>query len=377
MSKKKLLIMASLFWPQKNGGGPPISIMNVVKAIKDDFSISIISKNYEVTDNRPLEGVTNGWNKFDFGRVYYTPYGGHGVKTILEIMEEVSPDVIYENSFFSHDDMLPVALYKKKHKDVKVIVAPRGEFYSERVKKGYVKKVVYKTGLKALGLLKDFYWQATGEQELDYIRNFVGVNRERIFNVNNITIADREYSYIEKEKGKLTLSFIARIHPMKNILFALEILEKVKAEIVYDIYGSIEDAEYWEKCKAKIEQLPKNVKVNYCGSVEHSEVSGVLNEHHVYFMPTIGENYGHSIVESFMSARPVIISDKTPWQDLEKYGAGYDVSLDDIKSFVDAVERLAETDNDEFKRISDNALKYIKMKLNNKEVIEGYKGMFS
>ena len=42
--KKRLLIMASLFYPQKKGGGPPISIKNLVDSIYDKFEIYIISK---------------------------------------------------------------------------------------------------------------------------------------------------------------------------------------------------------------------------------------------------------------------------------------------------------------------------------------------
>ena len=41
--KKRLLIMASLFYPQKNGGGPPVSIKNLVDSIYDEFDIYIIS----------------------------------------------------------------------------------------------------------------------------------------------------------------------------------------------------------------------------------------------------------------------------------------------------------------------------------------------
>ena len=40
---KKLLIMASLFYPQKNGGGPPVSIMNVIQAIRNEFEIFVIT----------------------------------------------------------------------------------------------------------------------------------------------------------------------------------------------------------------------------------------------------------------------------------------------------------------------------------------------
>ena len=377
MNKKKLLIMASLFWPQKNGGGPPISIMNVVKSIKNDFSTYVISKNHEVNDDKPLEGVVNGWNEFEFGKVFYTPHGEHTVKNILRIIEDISPDVIYENSFFSQDDMYPVALYKRTHKNVKVIVAPRGEFYPERLAKGGIKKKLYKSIFKFSGLLDDIYWQATGDQEMGYIKEFMGVDNKYIYNVNNITFTEKEQRFIEKEQGKIKLVFIARIHPMKNLLFAIRILKDVKADVVYNIYGPVEDSIYWENCKKEIDALAPNIKINYCGQASHADVCDIIMEHHAYFMPTIGENYGHSIVESLMCWRPVIISDKTPWKDLEKFNAGYAVSLDNKEGFVKAIEKLAETDNNEFKKISLCAYEYIDKKLNNKTVLEDYKKMFS
>lgn len=74
---KKLLIMASLFWPQKNGGGPPVSILNLVKSVQGRFDIYIISKNHEIGDSKPLPGIQEGWNQFSFGNAYYVPRGQH------------------------------------------------------------------------------------------------------------------------------------------------------------------------------------------------------------------------------------------------------------------------------------------------------------
>ena len=111
---KKLLIMASLFWPQKKSGGPPISIMNLVQSVKDKFDIYIISKNHEINDDKPLEGIFPGWNKFEFGKAFYTSKDEHTFKIITGLIENVEPDVIYQNSFFSIDDLLPVLAYKKK-----------------------------------------------------------------------------------------------------------------------------------------------------------------------------------------------------------------------------------------------------------------------
>ena len=110
---KKLLIMASLFWPQKNSGGPPISILNLVRSIKDSFDIYIISKNHEINDDKPLEGITPGWNQFEFGNAIYLSREEHTLKRVRKIIEDVNPDVIYQNSFFSYDDLLPVLFYKK------------------------------------------------------------------------------------------------------------------------------------------------------------------------------------------------------------------------------------------------------------------------
>ena len=61
---KKLLIMASLFWPQKKSGGPPISLYNLVNGIKDQFEIYVVSKNHEIGEVDPLPGIESGWNRF-------------------------------------------------------------------------------------------------------------------------------------------------------------------------------------------------------------------------------------------------------------------------------------------------------------------------
>ena len=87
---KKLLIMASLFWPQKNSGGPPISIMNLVQAVKGKFDISIISKNHEINDDAPLEEIAPGWNQFDFGRAYYTAKGDHSFGHIKSRLDKAA-----------------------------------------------------------------------------------------------------------------------------------------------------------------------------------------------------------------------------------------------------------------------------------------------
>ena len=58
-------------------------------------------------------------------------------------------------------------------------------------------------------------------------------------------------------------------------------------------------------------------------ALSREDISNIFDQNHVLLLPTFGENYGHVINESILNNCPVIISDKTPWQDLEFNNLGY------------------------------------------------------
>ena len=369
---KKLLIMASLFWPQKNSGGPPISIMNLVQSIKDQFDIYVISKNHEINDDKPLEGIDWGWNQFEFGKAYYTKKDEHTFKKITRLIEDVKPDVIYQNSFFSMDDLLPVLIYKKKNKNVKVIVAPRGEFYPERLQVGKVKKIVYGKLFRYSGMLKDVYFQGTGQEECMQEKVFLGISDNYLMNIQNISLPVKGlHGSIEKKPNELKLVYIARIHPTKNTLKAIEWLGGLSGNIQYDIYGSIENEIYWKQCQDAISRLPQNITVRYKGVIDHDQVTSTIAGYHVYYMPTTGENFGHSIVEAMLMGKPVVISDQTPWTDVNGNG-GFAISLNDETAFITALDKLIEMNIDKYSVLSEQIENYIKGKLNVDNIIHQY-----
>ena len=368
---RKLLIMASLFYPQKNGGGPPVSIMNVVQAIKGDFDIYIISQNHEVGDTKPLLGIQNGWNEFEFGKVYYFPHGEKTLKNVYNVIDEINPDVIYQNSFFSYDDVIPVLRYKKKNPKVGVVIAPRGEICENRFAGGKLKKTVYIKALKILGMLKNVYFQATGKSEFDDMTKYLGVDESSIYDINNFSYAnEKDITSIEKVVGEAKLCYIARIQDTKNLLYAVERLKYVKGNITYDIYGPIENKEYYERCFAV--SLPENVRLHYCGFVEHDDVGKTISKYHAYYMPTIGENYGHSIVEGMLYKRPVIISNMTPWNGINAVGGGYALSLDEPKAFETVLDEFCSLNQKSFDSMCEKAKKYIDEQLHIEETIQKY-----
>ena len=363
--------MASLFWPQKHSGGPTISLMNLVNAMKDKFDIYVISKNHELNEKEGLPGIKRGWNQFEFGKAYYTDYGKHSYKEILNLIEEVEPDTIYENSFFSADDLIPVLSYKRKNPKVKVIVVPRGEFYPERLKVGLLKKKVYITLLKITGAMKKIYFQGTGSEECKQLKNVLGVPNENIFDIQNLSTIKNGNTRIKKDKGNLRLVYIARIHPTKNLLKAIDYLQGVKGNVIYDIFGSIEDKEYWKQCECEIKKLPKNIQVVYKGSIDHELVAETLLKYHAYYMPTTGENFGHSIVEAMLVGRTVIISDQTPWTEVNEYG-GYAIPLSNEAKYTETLNKLCDMDQSLFDTNCEHVNEFISNRLNIKENVEKY-----
>lgn len=369
---KKLLIMASLFWPQKNSGGPPVSILNLVKSIQGNFDISIISKNHELGETASLPGIQDGWNTFPFGKAYYVPHGQHNFQNITALIEQVQPDVIYQNSFFSWDDLFPVLKYKKKHPHIKVIVAPRGEFYPERLQKGRLKKTVYAKLVSASGLLRDVYFQGTGKDECDQCHSLLSIPESHLVNIQNLAVVGKPArTGIEKKPGQLRLVFIARVHPTKNILNAIQWLGSVSGQVEFDIYGPIEGEQHWQQCQEAMAALPDNIRVSYKGMVDHDQVADVISRYHGYYMPTRGENFGHSIVESMLVGRPVVISDQTPWTDVHGVG-GYSYPLNRTEQFSAAIEQLCAMEQADYDRLCQGAKTYINKKLNTEETVAQY-----
>ncbi|HHD81113.1 MAG TPA: glycosyltransferase, partial [Campylobacterales bacterium] len=164
-----------------------------------------------------------------------------------------------------------------------------------------------------------------------------------------------------------------------NLHYALSILKDTKIEesLIFDIYGPIEDKDYWLRCQQIFADMPDNITISYKGFVEPSMIQSTLGKYHLFFLPTKGENFGHAIVEAMQVGLIPLISNKTPWQDLESFTAGFSLSLENPDSFSTAIRKVAQFDNEEFLIVSENVKKYITQKVNSDETLEKYKIFFN
>ena len=348
-TKPVILTFIGNYLPGYKAGGILRTIVNTVDHLRDDFDFWIVTRDRDLADDKPYDDVKiNQWQPVGNAMVYYLSPQSSTMKGISKLIFSTKHDVLYLNSFFDRFTIKVLLIRKLSSVPFKpVIVAPRGEFVHGPLKLKYPKKFVFIQAARLLGLYKNVTWHASNEFEgLDIVK-VMKIKNDAIHYALDLpikiitdgSIASTFQSAHDCEG--LRIVFLSRISREKNLDYALRILKKVKARVVFNIYGPAEDSTYWKECQALISQLPTNVEVNYLGSVNPNQVLHIFSRYDLFLFPTSGENYGHVIAESLSSGTPVLISDQTPWRHLQNDDLGWDIPLDDMDSFVVVIEKLA------------------------------------
>ena len=84
--------------------------------------------------------------------------------------------------------------------------------------------------------------------------------------------------------------------------------------------------------------------VNYCGMLSHDEIHKTFCRYDAFLFPTLSENYGHVIAEALVTGCIPIISDQTPWTDMNEAGAGWALPLEDETAFKKAIQEVVDMD---------------------------------
>ncbi len=387
--KKKILIFIDWFLPGYKAGGPVRSMANMVDYLSDKYEFFIVTRNTDYTETTPYQNVEfNQWVKFnDCVNVFYASDAYQNLSSYKTIIESFDFKIAYINGIYSWKySILPLFALKKFQG--KKIVASRGMLAQSAIDVKSKKKRLFLKASKFLKLYKDVLFHATNEKEKDDVKRAIGTNTDVIIADNLPKKSIPSVKQIFKPKDELKLVSLARISPEKNTLFAIEKLLElpdIKGDIVFDLYGQIYDDNYWKECKEKIDLLPSNITVNYKGLVDADLVGETIQNYHSLFMPSRGENFGHVILESFMSGRPVIISDQTPWRGLESEQCGWDLALStnyksaltgNNKDFKSALSKVLQMEQEEFDQWCVGARKKAMNFINDPNLIKGYIEMF-
>jgi glycosyltransferase involved in cell wall biosynthesis len=259
MRKQTILVLVDWFSPGYKAGGPIQSCANFAFALKDRFDIYVLTTDTDHGETTPYEDIPTGeWLRNlspDF-QVKYLPKACLSRTMVRKEIETLNPDFIYLNHLFSPLFVVyPLWLNFRRRTRGRIVLCPRGALYASALAIKPWKKTPFLKLFRWLGIHKRILFHATNQREKEAILRF--------FPGSKICIADNlpnsnqpEFQTCPKFIGNLKAVFIARIFPIKNLLFYLQALEKANVNVELSVIGPVEDKQYWEECKRKIEALP-------------------------------------------------------------------------------------------------------------------------
>ena len=121
---------------------------------------------------------------------------------------------------------------------------------------------------------------------------------------------------------------LGRIHPIKNLHFALEALQDVDLKgkhLRVELVGPAEDEVYLQHL---LSLSKPGLDIVHVGAVPPHQLEGIWRRSHALLMPTTHENFGHAVGEAWAHGRPVLLSDQPPWRGLSEADLGWDVPLE-------------------------------------------------
>jgi glycosyltransferase involved in cell wall biosynthesis len=377
--KKKILLFADWFAPGYKAGGPIRSCVNFAHSMRDHYDLYVFTSDRDLGADRPYEQIrTDEWFRSN-ERIclYYASPACLTWRNIRKQLGHIQPDFIYLNSMFSAKfTILPLLIARIKGFTGKIVLSPRGMLRSSAVQFKSGKKKIFLRVFRLFRLSRYVNFLASDTTEEKDVRRYFGPTVEVVCIPNFPAGVPDQPAIPEKKKGQLSLICVGRVHPIKNTDYLLDVLAEVRADIRLTIVGSLEDKEFWETCKLKIARLPANIRVDYAGELPHHALQAITAGHHIFVLPTRGENFGHAIYEALALGKPVLISDQTPWRNLTTAKAGWDLPLQEPEAFCRAIGQAAGFDQHEYAEWCAGTRAYVENYLTRLQLKDEYLKLF-
>jgi glycosyltransferase involved in cell wall biosynthesis len=338
---RRVLAFTGTFLPGYKAGGPIKSMVHILDILPESVKVTLVTSDRDLGDSLPYDGLSGQVVHRGPHEVYYlNPRNPRHWMAVQRWARRNPVDLIYVNSLWSPlFTVLPVVAHRLGLLPSReVLLAPRGELSPGALGIKSTKKQAFLRGWAPFLRGIDPLWHASTEMEEREIHQKFPWARTvvQIDGPGDVPLKD-----IIASRQRARFVFISRISEMKNLKLGLEALQLVRSEVDLDIYGPVEDGDYWSACQQLINELPGNVRTAYRGMLRPDLVQETFAQYDGFILPTLGENFGHVISESLSAGCPVICSQHTPWTGVLNHGGGAALSELDARSWADEINRRA------------------------------------
>ncbi|WPJ95014.1 glycosyltransferase [Coraliomargarita algicola] len=353
----KLFITNDAYLPGFRFGGPVRSLANLVDWLGATYEIYIFTKDRDLGDSRGYPEIpANQWLQRENVRVFYASPEQHTAQRAGIELASIQPDVVYLNGLW---EGMTRGLLKSRLPSARYVIAPRGALGAGALA---IKPWKKKLGLLLMrGSLKNLVWHATADSEVTEVRQVIGPD-ETVYLASNLLerrVANAvELLPAERAAGPIRFVSFSRLSRKKNFDYLLRCLQAVRGPFSLDIIGPEEDPVYTEELNDLAGQLATDQVVRFLGGKSPAELQALLPSYDFFALPTQHENFGHVFVEAWAAGLPVIISDQTPWRDLESKGIGWDIALSDTQRWRNVLEHCIQISSEEIHKMKLNAAQF-------------------
>lgn len=302
---------------KKEASGPSYSVPALCESLCD------AGCNAELHFTGPMPARTFHCAAFNYPTSRF-PYGGVARSPAMLSALKLrcaAADIIHNNSLWLYPNIYPA--WAKKGTKCKLVTAPRGTLAKWSLAHHGIRK-------RLLGLLAQYaalratdMWHATCEKEYLEIRAAGYMQPVAIvpigMELQDVIVAEKKPSQSKR------VVFFGRLHKVKGVerlvrawrMVAKEGWELVIAGPDCGILGEL-------KGIVSEEKVPR---VSFVGEINGQVKYEFLAGADIYVLPSDTENFGVTVAEALASGTPVIASQGTPWQGVERERCGRWVSI--------------------------------------------------
>ena len=374
----KILVLLPHFLPGRAYGGPVRTVANLMERLGREFDFHLLTTNHDFRSSTPYDLPVDRWLDWrGLAQVRYAPPAGLRAGALARSIRDLSPDVLYLNSLFHpRFSILPLQLWRLGWLGpCGLALAPRGELAPGALAQKPLRKRLFLAAARLAGGYGPVVWQASGTHEEGHIRG--AWPEARIVTAANLGVAPGEGPprVRVKKPGELRLLFLGRVSRMKNLPFLLQRLEGLPGRVEVQVAGPPEDPALLDGLRRQAAGLI-NTRVEFLGEVEPERAAALLREADLLAQPSLGENFGQSILEALCRGLPVLVSDRTPWRGLEARMAGWDLPLEDTAAFHRALETALGWSEAERAPWAEGARRLGRERLEDPSALEGHRELF-
>ncbi|MBC8298559.1 MAG: glycosyltransferase [Pelagibacterales bacterium] len=350
----RICLVSSSFYPATFYGGPISATWDLSQELaKKDVEMYISTTN--ANGNSRLKVNTNRFIKQKeklFVKYYHEQFiNRFSLAFIFGIWDDIRKvDVVYIQYLFHYTVLFSLLFSRMQAKEI--IICPRGSFSSFTLsnKLPLLKALWLKLFIKPFS--KSINWQASSYlEENDIKRRFPNA---RVEIINDGVDFSSFQQFNKYEKNELLEKYTnTQFKAISNIFFSMGRLHAIKAfDVLIDAFSLFikEDTNakliiaggddgVGEKLKQQIIDLKLQDSVFLIGAIDFEDKKTLLNNCDYFTLASEFESFGIVVAEALACGKPIVLSNKTPWKDLEKNKCG--ILVDNEKnSFSNAFSKV-------------------------------------